>query len=250
MQAVGTDMLQVGSSILSDYRIDHSCLLQVGASDSIDISADKNGLASDLRELSDLMKPHDFRIAYENWCWATRCPTWSHVWEIVQLVNRDNVGLCLDTFQIAGSEWADPTKEDGIITHDGIEGLDQLEAKFERSLEKLSQTIPKDKIFFFQISDAYKPSTPIEDEIIDGLKPRGRWSHDFRPLPFDSGYLPVVQVTKAILNTGYRDWFSTEVFDGGKDGKGKAESEEADLKAVARYAMNAHVKLMNASAED
>lgn len=49
MEAVGTDMLQVGSS------------------DSPDISSDFHVLADDLRELCDLLAEHKFRLAYENW---------------------------------------------------------------------------------------------------------------------------------------------------------------------------------------
>jgi hypothetical protein len=45
-----------------------------------------------------------------------------------------------------------------------------------------------------------------------GLRPRGRWSHDYRPLPYDGGYLLVVEVTKGVLATGFRGWMSIEVF--------------------------------------
>jgi sugar phosphate isomerase/epimerase len=53
MQAVGTDMLQVGSS---DYP---------------NISSDFEDLAADLRTLCDMLAHHSFRLSYENWCWAT-----------------------------------------------------------------------------------------------------------------------------------------------------------------------------------
>jgi hypothetical protein len=53
MEALGTDMLQVGSS------------------DSEGISGDIDVLAGDLGELADLAAEKGFRIAYENWCWAT-----------------------------------------------------------------------------------------------------------------------------------------------------------------------------------
>ena len=51
-----------------------------------------------------MLAAHDFCLAYENWCWATSTPTWRDVYEIVQLTNRPNVSLCLDTFQTAGYE--------------------------------------------------------------------------------------------------------------------------------------------------
>jgi sugar phosphate isomerase/epimerase len=54
MEALGTDMLQVGSS------------------DSEGISGDVRVLAEDLGELADMLAEKGFRVAYENWCWATR----------------------------------------------------------------------------------------------------------------------------------------------------------------------------------
>jgi len=191
-------------------------------------------LAADLRELADLLAVENFSLAYENWCWATRAPTWKDVWEIVQLVDRPNIGLCLDTFQTAGSEYADPTTKSGLIESAGSKA--ELERRFRGSLEELSRTVPKEKIYLLQISDAYKLKTPLADEEDENkLRPRGQWSHDFRPVPFTEGsYLPVVDVAKAVLMTGARCWFSMEVFDGGPDGKGgmKYNFEEFTKKAM------------------
>jgi sugar phosphate isomerase/epimerase len=166
------------------------------------------------------------------------------VWDIVRKVDRQNVGLCLDTFQTAGGEWADPTTDSGLI--EGISKED-LEQKFQQSLDNLSRTVPKDKIYLLQVSDAYKVSPPLSKESgKDGIMPRARWSHDYRPLPFSGGYLPVVEVTKAILRTGFRGWFSYEVFDGGPDGKGN----DYDLEAFAEAAAIAQKQLLEACAEE
>jgi len=54
MQAVGTDMLQVGSSDSPKDKI----------------SLDKDVIAGDLRELADMLAEHNFKLAYENWCWS------------------------------------------------------------------------------------------------------------------------------------------------------------------------------------
>lgn len=194
MDAVGTDMLQVGSS------------------DSPGISTDFEQLAEDLRDLADLMAPKGFKIAYENWCWASQAPNWADVWKIVKMADRPNIGLCLDTFQTAGGEWADPTTESGLLP-----GLTETEVNtgYQESLNELSRTVPGDKIFFLQISDAYRMSPPLgANETDEGLSPRGQWSHDYRPLPYDGGYLPISQFVAAVLSTGFRGWFSMEVFDG------------------------------------
>ncbi len=218
---------------------------QVGSSDSPHISTSPATAAADLAQLADLLAPHNYRLAYENWCWSTHAPTWKAVWQIVQKVDRPNVGLCLDTFQTAGAEWTDPTTASGLV-EDYPGGKDALESAFRKSLRELAATVPKEKIYFLQISDAYRLSEPLEIEVDgQGLRPRGRWSHDFRPMPFDGGYLPVVEVTRAVLGTGFRGWFSMEIFDGGRDGKGK----EYDLAEFARKAMESHRRLLDECAE-
>ncbi|KAJ8604640.1 hypothetical protein MRB53_041738 [Persea americana] len=202
---------------------------------------DRDLIVSDLRQLADLLAEHDFRLAYENWCWSTHAPNWKDVWDIAEQVNRPNIGLCLDTFQTAGGEWADPR------THSGkIEGksAQQMEEDFDASLAELTRVVPAEKIYLLQISDAYKLKNPITTADESGLRPRGRWSHDFRPVPFAGGYLPVTRVAQAVLKTGFRGWFSYEVFDSGPDGNGK----EYELKAFAQEAAASHEKLMAACA--
>ncbi|MCJ1471365.1 hypothetical protein MMC13_000004 [Lambiella insularis] len=207
----------------------------VGSSDTPSITSSIVTLATDLAALADLLAPHSFRLAYENWCWATHAPTWRSVYNIVCTANRRNIGLCLDTFQTAGSEWADPTTSSGKLEAPNL-SASQLEENFKRSLEELSKTIPPEMIYFLQISDAYKMDPPMDKGVgKEGLRPRGRWSHDWRPLPFQGGYLPVVEVVKAVLATGYRGWFSTEVFDG---------KEKGEMKQVAKKAMEAQKRLM------
>ena len=208
------------------------------------IGTDRQRFVSDLQELADMLAKKDFRICYENWCWSTHAPDWKDVWDIVKRVDRPNVGLCLDTFQSAGGEWADPTTESGLI--EDVSKSD-LENRFQRSMDELARTIPKDKIYLLQISDAYKVKPPLSKDVgNDGLRPRGRWSHDYRPLPFNGGYLPIIDVTKAVLKTGFRGWFSYEVFDSGPDGKGV----DYELDTYAVSAAQSHGKLLKACVEE
>ncbi|OTB17176.1 hypothetical protein K445DRAFT_316673 [Daldinia sp. EC12] len=218
MEAVGTDMLQVGSS------------------DAPGISSSIDDLASDLAELADMCAAKGFRIAYENWCWATHAPSWKDVWRIVEKANRSNLGLCLDTFQSGGGEWADPTTKSGLV--EGI-SREELETRWKQSLAELSRTIPPEKIYLLQISDAYKMDPPIEaKENEEGLRPRGQWSHDYRPLPYDGGYLPVQDFLKAVLETGFRGWLSIEVFDG------KGPDKYSDMLEFSQKAMSSLLKLL------
>ncbi|KAG7004451.1 hypothetical protein G7Y79_00025g057370 [Physcia stellaris] len=221
-------------------------MLQVGSTDTPNINTSPDALASDLRELCDILAKHDYRLAYENWCWSTHAPDWKDVWALVQKVDRPNIGLCLDTFQTAGGEWADPTTKSGLI--ENVENKAVLEKRFQASLENLSKTIPAEKIYILQISDAYKPKKPLDPKPDkSGLRPRGRWSSCLRPVPFNGGYLPVVDVTKAVLRTGFRGWFSMEVFDGGPDG---SSQEWDDMPGYTKKAMISHNDLLDKSAEE
>ncbi|RBR26463.1 uncharacterized protein FIESC28_00757 [Fusarium coffeatum] len=213
-------------------------LLQVGSSDSEGISSSFDDLASDLAELADLLAEKNYSIAYENWCWATHAPTWKDVWQIVQKTNRPNVGLCLDTFQTAGYEWGDPTTTDGLTVSSSSE---ERQKRWEESLKELAATVPADKIYLLQISDAYKMDPPIEDvKDQSGARPRARWSHDYRPLPCDGGYLPVQDMVAAVLKTGFRSWLSVEVFDG-------LEGENTDMNEYTKEAVESVKKLINYS---
>ncbi|KAE8142055.1 xylose isomerase-like protein [Aspergillus pseudotamarii] len=226
MRAVGTDLLQVGST---DTPLD-------------ELSATQENIITDLRELCNLLATHNMRLAYENWCWSTHAPTWKDVWTLVHLVGRPNIGLCLDTFQTAGSEWGDPTTYTGRIEDLPVEELDR---RLEKSLEELASTVPAEKIYLLQVSDAYKPVRPIEGKMIDGAWPRARWSHDYRPRPYGGGYLPIERVARAVLKTGFRGWFSMEIFDGGAEGKGK----EYEMGEYAWSAMESMRRLLESSAE-
>jgi sugar phosphate isomerase/epimerase len=198
-------------------------------------------LAADLAELSDVMAPEGLRIAYENWCWATHAPSWRDVWEIVKKADRPNIGLCLDTFQSAGGEWGDPRTKSGLVRDLASEEVDR---SWKKSLQELKKEVDPSKIFLLQISDAYKMDPPIEDRPDDsGLRPRGQWSHDYRPLPYDGGYLPVVDFTKAVLGTGFRGYFSMEVF----DGKGPDKYGD-DMLPFSKKAMAALQKLLDQAA--
>lgn len=208
MQAAGTDLLQVGSTDTPAARL---------------ATADRDRLAADLAALADALAPLGLRVAYENWCWATHAPTWRDAWDLVRRADRPNLGLCLDTFQSAGGEWADPTTGSGLVEVDGGGGGGAagdeaaLAARWRASCRALAAEVPGDKIFFLQISDAYKMTPPLSAEPDEGgLRPRGRWSHDYRPLPYDGGYLgtQMAEFARAVLETGFRGWWSVEVFDG------------------------------------
>lgn len=215
----------------------------------------KIGAGAITREFSQNAKLNE---AEEEILTASR-PTWKDVWHVVEAVERPNIGLCLDTFQTAGYEYGDPTTANGLASS-GNQNQQKLESDFHTSLLDLSNTVPAEKIYLLQISDAYKLSVPFEkddDEIgvgrgkdaeeQGGLKARGRWSMKYRPRPFNGGYLPVVDVAKAVLATGFRGWFSMEIFDAGP--QGKAFTVPKDFGTFCKGAMESHRRLLDECAD-
>ncbi|EAS28274.3 3-dehydroshikimate dehydratase [Coccidioides immitis RS] len=222
MQACGTDMLQVGSTDAPEDKI----------------STEHGDIIRDIRELCDFLQEHGMRVAYENQCWSTHASTWKEAWHIVQQVDRPNIGLCLDTFQIAGSEWANPCSISGCTeTEITVAHMEDVDQGWSETLEELSKTVPKEKIYLLQISDAYRPKQRFEGREVEGIRPRARWSHGYRPLPYEGGYLPVEDVARAVLRTGFRGVFSVEVCD--------ATESQRDPFAFAKKARDCVVRLIS-----
>ncbi|KAH7012498.1 xylose isomerase-like protein [Microdochium trichocladiopsis] len=149
MEALGTDMLQ-----------------KLASSDAEEISPSVDDLAADVAKLADMCAEEGFRKA---------------AWEIVKNADKPNLGLCLGTFQILGGEFGDPTTRTGLI-EDICRA--ELESRWRASLRQLSATVPAEKIFLVQLSDAYRMDPPIkESRDSQGSLSRFRWSQDHRPLP-------------------------------------------------------------------
>ncbi|KFY48098.1 hypothetical protein V495_01615 [Pseudogymnoascus sp. VKM F-4514 (FW-929)] len=208
-------------------------MLQVGSNDAPipPLSRSRADAVRDLKGLADMLAEEGFKLAYEPRCWATVSSTWKDGWEVVKAVDRTNCGLCLDTFQITASEYADPTTANGL--HGGI-SPGELGKNFGDSLYEMATTVPAEKVYLLQISDAWRPKVPLSAEMdVKGVKLKKWWSSNYRPLPFDGGYFPVIELARKVLDTGARSWWSIEAFDGGRDGK---EDREPDLEMFTKKA--------------
>jgi 4-hydroxyphenylpyruvate dioxygenase len=81
----------------------------------------------------------------------------------------------------------------------------------EANLVELSLTVPGDKVFFYQVEDASKPSSPIFSKPM--APARMTWSRSSRLFPCEEGgFLPVARFTEALVRTGYKGWWSAEMF--------------------------------------
>lgn len=180
------------------------------------ITGDHDVLVADLREVADLglKETPIVRFAYENLCWGTYIDTWSSAWSLVSAVDRPNFGMCLDTFNIAGREWADPASPTGMVPN--------ADAILDESLKKMVATIDVKKVFYVQVVDAERMRNPLVEGHafhIEGQPARMSWSRNARLFASEKGgYLPVVKVLKAIVEPqgrgglGYKGWISMELF--------------------------------------
>lgn len=203
---LGTDLIQIPCTFLT-----HG------------VTGDRDIIARDLREIADIGARQDppFRFAYENLCWGTYNDTWEKAWGVVNAVDRANFGMCLDTFNIAGREWADPASPSGKV-----ESADEV---FKASMRKMVEEIDVRKVFYVQVVDAERLVRPLDRTHpfrVEGQKPRMSWSRNARLFMCEEergGYLPVMDVLKAICDEeaglGYKGWISAELFNRSLTGK-------------------------------
>jgi 4-hydroxyphenylpyruvate dioxygenase len=194
-KALGTDIIQIPANFLGKDEI----------------TGDLAVIVADLQQIADmgLQETPVINFAYENLCWSTYFDTWEQGWEIVEKVDRPNFGLCLDTFNIAGRVYADPASPTGKTLN--------ADEDMKNSLERLVRMIDVKKVFYVQVVDAEKMRDPLVQghAFYDAAQPaRMSWSRNARLFAFEeSGYLPVMDVTKAIIEgLGYTGWVSMELF--------------------------------------
>ncbi|GAA1466389.1 bifunctional sugar phosphate isomerase/epimerase/4-hydroxyphenylpyruvate dioxygenase family protein [Microbacterium thalassium] len=129
-------------------------------------------MAEQLGALADLAAPRGIRIAYEALAWGRFVDDYRRAWRIVELADRPNLGVCLDSFHIL-SRGHDPA---------GIEA------------------IHGEKVFFLQLADAPALSMDVLS-----------WSRHHRLFPGE-GAFDLTRFLAHVLRTGYRGPLSLEVF--------------------------------------
>ncbi|TKA83844.1 hypothetical protein B0A55_00113 [Friedmanniomyces simplex] len=185
--------------------IPSTCLSEEEMSGDIDL------IVGDLQEVADLGAPEGMQFAYESLAWGTYSDTWEQSWRIVELVDRPNFGICLDTFNLAGRIYADPAASNRRTPN--------AEAETKASLERLVKSVNPRKIVYVQVVDAEYLAEPlIEDHKyhVDGQPARMSWSRNCRLFygEQDRGaYLPIRAILKAILvDLKFEGWASAEMF--------------------------------------
>ncbi|KAG9250342.1 xylose isomerase-like protein [Emericellopsis atlantica] len=195
--SLGTDLICFPSSFLPASQI----------------TADIDTIVNDLQRAADLglAASPPVRFAYEALCWGTRISTWEDSWDLVQRVDRENFGICFDTFNIAGRIFADPAVRGGKCE-------DAEEATLQ-SLKRLVKNVDVKKVFLLQVADAERLHEPLDQHhaFYNSEQPaRMSWSRNCRLFYGESShgaYLPVKAVLTAVVRgLGFQGWLSFEVF--------------------------------------
>ena len=134
--------------------------------------SDPDIAAKQLGVLADLAAEYGISIAYEALAWGRFVSDYRDAWRLVQLADRPNLGICLDSFHVL-SRGHDPA---------GIEDIDA------------------DKLFFLQLADA----PAIEMDVLS-------WSRHHRLFPGE-GSFDLTNFLSHVLRAGYRGPLSLEVF--------------------------------------
>lgn len=193
--ALGTNLIAIPSTCLPNDQV----------------SGDRDLITRDMQEIADLGAPEGISFAYEALCWGTHIDTWEDIWEVVQRVDRPNFGMCLDTYNMAGRVYADPTSPSGKTPN--------ADADMAASLKRLVETVDVKKIAFVQVVDAERLTEPLVEghEFYNPEQcARMSWSRNCRLFygEEDRGaYLPVKAILKAIIvDLGYEGHLSAELF--------------------------------------
>ncbi|KAK3061405.1 hypothetical protein LTS18_006337 [Coniosporium uncinatum] len=192
-----TDIIQIPSNFLPKEQI----------TDNMDV------IVSDLRQVADMgaQQTPVIRFAYESLCWGTYIDTWEACWDVIQRVDRPNFGACLDTYNICGRIYADPTSPDGMNPN--------ADEEVEASIQRMIERIEADKVFFVQVVDAERlkqPLLPGHEFYNEDQPSRMSWSRNCRLFygeAEEGAYLPIKRVIDAWLNDiKYEGWVSMELF--------------------------------------
>ncbi|WP_105566675.1 sugar phosphate isomerase/epimerase and 4-hydroxyphenylpyruvate domain-containing protein [Microbacterium halophytorum] len=135
-------------------------------------TGDDDTLVAHLRAIADLAAERGIRIAYEALAWGAYVDDYREAWRLVELADRDNLGVCLDSFHIL-SRGFDP-----------------------EAIER----IPGEKIFFLQLADA----PALEMDVL-------QWSRHHRLFPGE-GDFDLTGFLGHVLRAGYAGPLSLEVF--------------------------------------
>ncbi|KAJ6014621.1 hypothetical protein N7540_009212 [Penicillium herquei] len=208
------DRLQKASLWIEVARRLHAPYLQIPSHYGTDPIGNETVIVSELRQLAGLGSSRQplVSIAYEALSWGTHCSTWEDSLKIVNAVDRDNFGLCIDNFHVVTKVWGDACALSGKFP--------DADLRLAETLRRFVTDCPMEKIFFIQLSDGEKFDPPFSKAhpwYLEGEAAQFTWSRHARPFPLEKdlgAYMPMIEIAKAwFVDKGYKGWVSLETFD-------------------------------------
>ena len=156
--------------------------LLICSSTSPHASGDIQHIAADLRKVAMLATPLGLRVGFEALSWGRHVSDFELSWEIVQLADRANLGVCIDSFHVLANCSLNGTNFDGLAT------------------------IPGERIAFVQLSDFMWNAVRTPEERIETAR-------HIRVFPGEGVHsAELSRMIRMIDQSGYRGDWSFEVF--------------------------------------
>jgi sugar phosphate isomerase/epimerase len=216
-----SDRLALAQEYVNLARAMGTNVIQVPSTYEPNSTGDEKVIVGELRALADLgtaesSKP-PISFAYETLAWGIHHASLDDAVRIVELVDRPNFGLCLDTYHVIARVWADPHCP-GTGTGVVPGGATALKA----TLKHFKERCPVEKIFYLQLSDAERLTQPL----IPGHPGyKHEWAHWYatmhwcvwgRLFPYETGYgayFPLDDILQLWLKEiQWEGWVSMEMF--------------------------------------
>lgn len=149
------------------------------------------------------------KLAYEALAWGALVDKWDYFLEYVQQANRENLGICIDTFNLAGRVYADPTSPARLLFTD--------EQEIEYSLDVLKKDLDMSQAFYVQVvnaEDMERPIVQVHAWYKKEQPARVTWSRNARLFAYEEGvYFPVRRIMEVLIkDCKYEGWVSMELF--------------------------------------
>ena len=156
--------------------------LLICSSTSAHASGDIDHIAADLRKVAMLATPLGIRVGFEALSWGRHVNDFALSWEIVQRADRDNLGVCIDSFHVLANCSLNGTDFDALAT------------------------IPGERIAFVQLSDFLWSAVCTPEERIETAR-------HLRVFPGEGVHsAELSRMIRMIDRAGYRGDWSFEVF--------------------------------------
>lgn len=156
--------------------------LLICSSTSQHASGNIEHIAADLRKVAMLATPLGLRVGFEALSWGRHVNDFALSWEIVQLADRANLGVCIDSFHVLANCSLNGSNFDALAT------------------------IPGERIAFVQLSDFMWNAVRTPEERIETAR-------HLRVFPGEGVHsAELSRMIRMIDRSGYRGDWSFEVF--------------------------------------